>query len=131
MAQDNQGAHDPNTDPYRCSTFKRSRKCGGTPITEHAGGLDNAATAIAELTWGNDGFLGDVLAVAPAHSAAAVRRLGWILEHVAEIDELDDLTGASMEKGTAPSYLPPNAPRGGSLDVRWNIFVNKEVDPDI
>lgn len=96
-----------------------------------SGGLGNAVTVIAEPTWENDGFMGDVLAGTPAHSAAAVRRLGWILEHVAEIDGLDDLARASTEKGASPSYLSPNAPKGGSLDVRWNIFVNKEVDPDI
>lgn len=96
-----------------------------------SGGLDNAATAIAELAWENDGFMDDVLAAAPAHSAAAARRLRWILEHVAEIGGLDDPARAYMEKSAAPSYLSPNAPRGGSLDMRWNIFVNKEVDPDI
>lgn len=79
---------------------------------------------------GNNRLMDDALA-APVHSAAAVRRLGWILEHVAEIDGLDDLARASAERGASPSYLSPNAPRGGSLDVRWNIFVNKEVDPDI
>lgn len=30
-----------------------------------SGGLDNAATAIAELAWENDGFMDDVLAAAP------------------------------------------------------------------
>ena len=94
-----------------------------------SGGLGNAATVIAELTWENDAFMDDVLA-APAHSAAAARRLGWILEHIAEIYGLDDLARVSTEKGASPSYLSPNAPRDGSLDVRWNIFVNKEVDPD-
>ena len=118
------------------SSFVRVSTVGATMLDVAAdpdisGGLDNAATVIAELAWENDDFMGDILTAAPAHSAAAVRRLGWILEHVAEIDGLDDLARASAEKGASPSYLSPNAPRGGSLDVRWNIFVNKEVDPDI
>ena len=96
--------------------------------TDLSGGLGNAATVIAELTWENDTFMDDVLA-APTHSATA-RRLGWILKHVAKIDELDDLARDSTEKGASPSYLSQSAPRGGSLDMRWNIFVNKEVNPD-
>ena len=43
---------------------------------EVSGGIDNAATVIAELAWEGGAFLGDALAAAPAHSAAAVRRLG-------------------------------------------------------
>lgn len=96
-----------------------------------SGGLDNAATVIAELSWEGGDFMPDVLAAAPAHSAAAVRRLGWILDRVAGFGDAAPLAEVSAGRGGAPSYLSPYAPRGGRLDVRWNMFVNKEVDPDI
>lgn len=96
-----------------------------------AGGLDNAATVIAELSWEDGEFLPDALAAAPAHSAAAVRRLGWILENVAGADGLDGLAGIAAERGGSPSYLSPASPKAGALDPRWNIILNKEVDPDL
>lgn len=95
------------------------------------GGLDNAATVIAELSWEGGGFLPDVLAAVPAHSAAAVRRLGWILENVAGAGGLDGLANVAVERGGSPSYLSPTSPKVGTLDSRWNIILNKEVDPDI
>lgn len=97
---------------------------------EVSGGIDNAATVIAELAWEGGAFLGDVLAAAPAHSAAAMRRLGWILENVAESDGLEALAEAAGGGGS-PSYLAPASPREGRLDPRWNLIVNREVDPDI
>lgn len=96
-----------------------------------AGGLDNAATVIAELSWEGGGFLPDVTAAAPVHSAAAVRRLGWILENVAGAGGLDGLARIAKERGESPSYLSPTSPKAGALDPRWNIILNKEVDPDV
>lgn len=96
-----------------------------------SGGLDNAATVIAELAWENDGFISDILTAVPAHSDSAARRLGWILEHVAEVDGLEVLAQMPAVREGAPSYLSPTAPRGGRFDARWNLFLNKEVDPDL
>lgn len=96
-----------------------------------SGGLDNAVTVIAELSWEDGEFLSDALAAAPAHSAAAVRRLGWILENVAGEGGLDGLAGIAAERGGSPSYLSPASPKAGTLDSRWNIILNKEVDPDL
>lgn len=96
-----------------------------------SGGLDNAATVIAELAWENSDFVSDVLVASSAHSAAAVRRLGWILEHVAGINGLDCVKDVCTDRGGAPSYLSPSAKKSGCLDSRWNLLLNREVDPDI
>ncbi len=97
---------------------------------EVSGGLDNAATVISELAWEGEGFLSDVLTAAPLHSAAAVRRLGWILENIAGVDGLDDLLDLAKRGGESPSYLSPTSPKVGCLDSRWNIILNKGVDPE-
>lgn len=96
-----------------------------------SGGLDNAATVISDLACENGGFLFDVLVAAPAHSATAVRRLGWILENVAGMDGLDDLVDVAMGEEKSPSYLSPTSSKMGHLDSRWNIILNKEIDLDI
>ncbi|WP_165046302.1 type IV toxin-antitoxin system AbiEi family antitoxin [Adlercreutzia sp. ZJ138] len=96
-----------------------------------SGGLDNAATVISELAWEGEGFLSDVLVAVPAHSFTAVRRLGWILENIAGVDGLDDLADAAAEGGESPSYLSPTSIKSGRLDHRWNIILNRKVDPDV
>lgn len=96
-----------------------------------SGGLDNAATVIAELAWEAEGFLRDVLVAAPAYSAAAVRRLGWILENIAGVDGLEGLERFAASRKKSPSYLSPVSQKVGRLDSRWNLIVNKEVDPDV
>ena len=96
-----------------------------------SGGLDNTATVVTELAWENEDFLPDVLTAARAHSTAAIRRLGWILENVAEIDGLDELLAFATTERVSSSLLSPTTRRIGRLDPRWNIIVNKEVDPDI
>lgn len=96
-----------------------------------AGGIDNAATVISELAWEGRGFMADVLKAAPAHSVAAVRRLGWILDHIAQSEGLDALANLVVARGGASSYLSPAAPRCGSLDAKWNVIENREVDPDL
>lgn len=96
-----------------------------------SGGLDNAATVIAELAWEGGSYLSDALTSSTAHSAAAIRRLGWILENVAGADGLDALVEAASRDGEAPSYLSPSSQRCGTFNRRWNLIVNKEVDPDL
>lgn len=96
-----------------------------------SGGLDNAATVVAELAWENEGFLPDVLLGSRAHSAAAARRLGWLLENVAKVGDLDELAAIAVAEGESPSLLSPTSPRVGLFDRRWNLILNKEVDPDV
>lgn len=96
-----------------------------------SGGIDNAVTVVTELAWENEDFLPDVLTASRVHSAAAVRRLGWILENVAGIDGLDELVRLVEAESEFPSLLSPTSLKAGNLDKRWNLILNKEVDPDV
>lgn len=47
------------------------------------------------------------------------------------MDGLDDLVDVAMGEEKSPSYLSPTSSKMGHLDSRWNIILNKEIDPDI
>ena len=98
---------------------------------DEAGGLDNAATVIAELAWENAGYLVDVVAAAPAHSDAAVRRVGWFLDEVAGEDGLEPLESLAIGTAAYPSLLSPHDSRTSVISARWMINVNTKVEPDL
>ena len=98
--------------------------------TLYCGGIDNVATIIYELADAHNEFMEDVMADARLFPKAAVRRLGWILEHVAEkadLNELSDFCSGSPE----PSLLSPGGSRTGRIDKKWNIIENKRIEADI
>ena len=96
-----------------------------------AGGVDNAATVIAELAWENAGYLADVLTAAPAHSNAAVRRVGWFLDEVAGESGLEPLERLAAGTAANPSLLSPYDGRTSDVSARWMINVNRKVEPDL
>lgn len=98
---------------------------------DEAGGLDNAATVIAELAWENAGYLADVVAAAPMHSDAAVRRLGWFLDEVAGEEGLEPLERLAAGTAAHPSLLSPHDGRTSDVSARWMIDVNRKVEPDL
>ncbi|WP_332902327.1 type IV toxin-antitoxin system AbiEi family antitoxin domain-containing protein [Isoptericola haloaureus] len=95
-----------------------------------AGGLDNAATVLVELSE-NDAFHTDALVeMLGLFPAAAFRRLGWILENFGGA-ELDELAARVVPLTRTPSRLDPGRPQTGPLDDRWNIRLNADVEPDL
>lgn len=92
------------------------------------GGIDNAATVIIELA--EDGYNPDTFAAAAAlHSAAAIRRVGWFLEKLAdtEVQAIHNLTAGFT---TDPSLLDPTGPTRGTIDRRWQIRVNRDIEEE-
>ncbi len=98
---------------------------------DEASGLGNAATAVIELAEENPGYLDDVLKAASLHSDAAVRRLGWILDELAKAGDLEPLQKAAVGVAKAPSLLSPYAKKGGTVNERWLLDINEEVELDI
>ena len=98
---------------------------------EESGGLDNAVTVAIELARENPEYLDDVLVAAPQHSDSAVRRLGWALDRIGGETGLDKLERAAAGLSSNPSLLSPHSPRTTRVDDKWNLNVNKEVDPDL
>ena len=88
-------------------------------------------TVIAELALENDDYLEDVIASAPLHSDAAIRRVGWVLDRIAGVDGLEALRMIAAGTAKQPSLLYPHAGRTTNIDRTWMIDVNREVDPDL
>lgn len=95
----------------------------------NCGGIDNVATIIYELADNHSDFMRNVMTDARLFPKAAVRRLGWILEHVAEADvsELLNYCSGSSE----PALLSPGGARSGSIDKKWNVIENRRIEADI
>ncbi|MDR1185505.1 MAG: hypothetical protein LBK67_12030, partial [Coriobacteriales bacterium] len=62
------------------------------------------------------------------YSPAAIRRLGWLLEHYTDAGGLDDLASVASRSAPTPSLLDSFSPLRGSLDKRWMIRLNTEVE---
>jgi predicted transcriptional regulator of viral defense system len=94
------------------------------------GGLNNVANVVVELAEENPGFERDLLDNAQLFSAAALRRIGWLLDAFGN-GAPSGLEEACSARGGDPSFLSPTGERAGQVDTRWNIVINEEVDPDI
>ena len=95
-----------------------------------SGGLDNVCTVVCELADANPGFAASLGTDAPLFSAAATRRVGWILDEFGPgaPHELKDFCERLTE---AVSYLSPLDMRAGKLDGRWNLIITREVEPEL
>ncbi|WP_129664074.1 type IV toxin-antitoxin system AbiEi family antitoxin [Phytoactinopolyspora endophytica] len=96
-----------------------------------AAGLSNAATVLAELV--EDGVLdmSELARVSLSFPVAAGRRVGWLLDLVAPGIDVEALSAAVRRRSEVPSLLRPDRPERGSVDSRWCIRVNAEVEPDL
>lgn len=92
-----------------------------------AGGLDNAATVIADLAEeaGLDGR--KLTALAPRFTDAAVRRVGWVVEQFTD-HRLDVLAEHVTGFASAPSRLHPALPLTGGVEPRWGLRLNAAVE---
>jgi predicted transcriptional regulator of viral defense system len=92
-----------------------------------AGGLDNVATVLVELT--RDGKLQiDALATAAhASTTSALRRAGWMLDRYSDLD-VSPLR--AMTKSVAPTKLDPHCSRRGPIDTAWGLIINATVEPE-
>ena len=93
-------------------------------------GIDNAATVICELAEEHPGFMNDVLKDAPLFSNASVHRLGWILDHIAGISDMDELADY-CDRAQEPTILSPGGGRTGTIDNKWHVIENRRVEADI
>ncbi len=96
----------------------------------YCAGVDNAATIICELADNHPNFINDVMTNAPLFPRAAVHRLGWILDHLAETHGLDALSDY-CSKSSEPTVLSPGGGRSGSVDKKWYVIENRRIEADI
>jgi predicted transcriptional regulator of viral defense system len=97
---------------------------------EHAGGLNNVATVLAELAESIDAE--SLVAEARREPLAWVQRLGYLLTLVDSSDLADALEPVIHERAPFPVALAPSAPVAGSRrDARWKVSINFDVEPDL
>ncbi len=98
---------------------------------ELASGLDNAATVIVELCAHTDFSRDNLFKAATVFSKTAIRRVGWILETFSGDIKLDALAKRYGQSDTSVSYLSPYDSHAGTLNKRWNLIINRKVEPDL
>lgn len=96
-----------------------------------AGGLDNAATTIVELAEEYPDEIEQVCNCADAFPLAAKRRVGWILDTFGEGMDTDTIAADCASREGSVSRLSPMGGNTGSVSKRWNLLINREVDPDL
>lgn len=97
----------------------------------NAGGLDNAVTTIVELAEEHPNAVADLGDCAAMFSLAAARRVGWILETFAEGVDIGPIARYCAASEGAFSLLSPHAGSRGAIARKWNLRLNREVDPDL
>jgi len=97
---------------------------------QHAGGLNNVATVLAELAEEMDG--GKLVEAAKLSPVGWSQRLGYLLALLHAADLAEALEPFVIDN--ANSYIPLRRSEdvaGATRDARWKVIVNVEVDPDI
>ncbi len=97
------------------------------------GGVSNVATVIAELSTGVGLEPLRIVEAARCYPAAALRRLGWLLEFVEAPFNLGLLEKRVNEHSIhrASTLLDPSGPRRGMSSRRWGLVENVTVEPDL
>jgi predicted transcriptional regulator of viral defense system len=91
-----------------------------------AAGIGNVANVIAELAE-DDGLDSERLAaIVGLYTAAALRRVGWILANHTNISGLGTLRRAVTDSGPTASLLSPGGPRQRPVGKDWNLRINAD-----
>ena len=97
---------------------------------EHAGGLDNVATVLAELAESFE--MAALTAEARRAPCSWAQRLGYLLALVDASGPADALAPLVASRGPFPVALAPSASASGyPSDPRWRVVVNASVEPDL
>lgn len=96
----------------------------------HAAGLDNVATILAELAENLDGK--ELVRLAELSPIAWAQRLGYLLDLVGAQNKTGELAKYIGEKKPVPTPLAPSRPFGGINRLsQWNILVNTNVEAEV
>lgn len=95
-----------------------------------AGGVDNAATVIAELADQSRLDIDALARAAASFPVTAGRRAGWILDRFSTGLELEPLREALHARTASPSLLDASGPNAGEVDPRWRLRINREVEEE-
>ncbi len=93
-----------------------------------AGGLDNVATILTEL---GDLDTDLIAATGSLYPRSVVRRLGWLLDEVVGVNELESLQQLAAPDTGNVTPLDVHAARTGERNASWAVLVNTSVQPDV
>jgi predicted transcriptional regulator of viral defense system len=101
---------------------------------EHSGGLSNIATVIADLLEDSKLDTAELARVAATYPASVAQRTGWLIDLAARefggAVDLDALNVVAAQR-SKPTPLASGDEPTGPHDLRWNIIVNADVEPDL
>ena len=92
-----------------------------------SGGLDNVATVLVELGELDTDLLA---AIGPLYPRATIRRLGWLLDEIVDVDGLDALKRFAEPAVSPPTPLDVAGPSRAPRNTTWGIVENATVEPD-
>lgn len=94
------------------------------------GGIDNIATVLIELS--DEGHLdvSELSALSTRFPAAAGRRVGYVLDRYTGRTDLEELRAVVRNATLTPSRLDPARDAAGAIDWNWQVYVNRELEPD-
>jgi len=96
----------------------------------HAAGLDNVATILAELAENLDGK--ELVRLAELSPIAWAQRLGYLLDMVGAQKKTGELAKYIAERKPVPTPLAPSLPFEGISRMKpWNILVNSRVEAEV
>ncbi|MGC0249142.1 type IV toxin-antitoxin system AbiEi family antitoxin domain-containing protein [Pseudactinotalea sp. Z1748] len=96
-----------------------------------AGGPNNAATVIIELSEHDQFDTTELVHLAGRFPAAAARRVGFILDHFAGRDDLHELSDFARSAAHSPSRLSATGVTSGPVDSDWMLYINRDLEPDV
>ena len=96
----------------------------------HAGGLDNTATVLAELSESLNAV--KLVALAGLSPVAWSQRLGYLLELICEATLAEELAEFIRARNPVTVPLSPSQPhKGVRQDARWRLLPNEKVEPEL
>lgn len=96
----------------------------------HAGGLDNAATVLAEFAESLDAD--KLIAIAGLSPITWSQRLGYLLELIGEAELAEGLVSYVVERKPVSAPLSPSRLyHGVRQNPRWRLLPNEKVSPDL
>jgi predicted transcriptional regulator of viral defense system len=97
---------------------------------QHAGGLDNVATILAELAEKLDSA--GLARIAELSPVTWAQRLGYLLDFVEMPEKTEALAGYIATKRVVATPLVPSQPiDGAAKNQRWQLLVNAEVEAEL
>lgn len=96
---------------------------------EHAGGLDQVATVLAELAEKIDP--GKLAAAAAAVPLPWAQRLGYLLELAEAPEKAEALRDYVHREAKETTLLLPGASAGGERRKDWKLIVNADIEPEL